>query len=250
MLQKIKLLFFLFPIYCVTQEKNISKNFLYIEYAYTIQIEGAPSALVINSVLSVNEYDSLYEMDFLGNKNFKDEEDSANGVVLSIKPKHNEFIFKDYKERSIYSIERVEMKPFLVKDTMKIFNWKIENEFKDVIGYKCQKATTFHRGRNYEAYFTTAIPYQTGPWKFCNLPGLILDVYSTDGVFKITANKLMVKNATAKIENPFQKNIKKAISWLAFTTEYKKKYNELLHYRGPGGVIVSIPKKGIETYVD
>jgi GLPGLI family protein len=250
MIQKIKLLFFLFPIYCLAQEKVISENTLYAEYTYTIQMKGAPSALVINSMLTANQYTTLYEMDFLGNSNFQKEEDSEEGVVLYIKPKHNKFVYKDFEERAIYSIERVEMKPFLVKDSLSFFNWKIENEFKDVIGYKCQKATTFYRGRNYEAYFTTAIPYQTGPWKFCNLPGLILEVYSTDDVFKIEANKLVIKNTAAEIENPFQKNIEKAISWRAFTTEYKKKYNELLHYRGPGGVRMSIPKKGIETYIE
>lgn len=250
MLKKIKLLFFLLPIYCFTQEKNVSNSILYVDYTYSLQMKGVPSALVINSTLSANEHASLYEMDFLGNTNFKEEEDSEKGVVLSIKPKYNDFIFKDYEKRVTYSVERVQMKPFLVKDSMSIFTWEFKNEFKDIIGYKCQKAITTHRGRNYEVYFTTEIPYQTGPWKFCNLPGLILEVYSIDNVFKITANKLEIKNVDVKIVNPFQQNIQKAISWDAFIFEFKRKYNELLHYRGPGGSTMSIPKKGIETYID
>lgn len=250
MLKKIKLLFFLLPIYCFTQEKNVSNSILYVDYTYSLQMKGAPSALVINSTLSANEHASLYEMDFLGNTNFKEEEDSEKGVVLSIKPKYNDFIFKDFEKRVTYSLERVQMKPFLVIDSMSVFSWEFKNEFKDIIGYKCQKAITIHRGRNYEAYFTTEIPYQTGPWKFCNLPGLILEVYSTDDVFKLKANKLEIKNKPIKIENPFQKKLRNAISWIAFTMEYKSKYIELLHYRGPGGSRISIPKKGIETYVD
>lgn len=58
------------------------------------------------------------------------------------------------------------MKPFEIKDSLPDFGWKIENEKKTILGYNCQKATTFFRGRNYEAYFTTEIPYQDGHWKF------------------------------------------------------------------------------------
>uniref|UniRef100_UPI00404747D1 GLPGLI family protein n=1 Tax=Mariniflexile sp. TaxID=1979402 RepID=UPI00404747D1 len=245
----IKLLFFL-PLCFFAQEKKISDNVVFVDFTYSIQMEGAPSAFVVNSTLSANQYASLYEMDFLGNTNFQEEQDSEGGVILSIKAQNNGFIFKNFIEKSIYSTERVEMKTFLVKDSLNIFNWGIKPEFKNVLGYKCQKAIVYFRGRNYEAFFATDIPYQTGPWKFNGLPGLILEVSSIDGVFKLTANKLILKNMEANIENPFQKNIKKVITWEAFILEYKKRYNELLHYRGPGGSTQSIPKKGIETYIN
>jgi GLPGLI family protein len=249
MQKKIKLLLFL-PLGLLAQEKGISNNILFVNYTYSIHMKGLPSAFVVNSSLSANQYGSLYETYLLGNENFKEEEDSEKGVILSIKPKNNDFIFKDFEERSIYSIELVEMKPFLVKDSMNIFNWEVKTEFKDVIGYKCQKATTHYRGRNYEAFFAIEIPYQTGPWKFYGLPGLILEVYSVDDVFKLTANKLQIKNADSNIENPFQTNIQKAISWDDFLVLYKEKFNEFLHYRGPGGSTRRIPKEGIETYID
>jgi GLPGLI family protein len=142
------------------------------------------------------------------------------------------------------------MKPFFVKDSMSIFNWQIVNEFKNVIGYKCQKATVDYRGRSYIAFFTTEIPFQTGPWKFCNLPGLILEVASIDNVFKITANKLQIKRVDVKIENPYKKKLQNCISWQEFIFEYKRKYNQLLHYRSPNGGTRSIPEKNIETYIE
>lgn len=55
-------------------------------------------------------------------------------------------------------------------------NWKIEKAQKQVLGYNCTKASANYRGRNYTAWFAPSIPLAVGPWKFTNLPGLILEV--------------------------------------------------------------------------
>ncbi|WP_246124809.1 GLPGLI family protein [Algibacter pacificus] len=246
----IKIISFIFFVPCMllAQEANVAKNVLLVNYTHSLQGEGAPTPFVFNGLLSANNYAALYEEDVLGNANFIEEEDSEEGVTISIKPKNNHFIFKDYKQRSIYSVERILMKPFLVRDTIALFNWKMKNEFKNIIGYSCQKATVNYRGRDYIAFFTTDVPYQTGPWKFTGLPGLILEVYSNDGhALKIVANTLEIKSVNAKIENPYLD--KKTITWDMFTDEYEKKYNELLHFRAPDGGTMTIPKRGIETYI-
>lgn len=246
------ILFLVFPILLFSQKDDVSSsNTLIVDYSFFLHMKGAPSPIVINSKLTSTQNISLYEMDFLGNTNFQDEEDSESGVAFSVKPTNNEYIFKDFKERSIYSMERVLMEPFFVKDTMATFNWEIEAGFKNVIGYKCQKASLKYRGRNYIAFFTIELPFQNGPWKFCGLPGLILEVYSTDSVFKLKADKLQIKQKNVKIENQYVKRYESQIvSWEAFISQYKKKYNELLHYRFPGGGSMTIPKKGIETYIE
>lgn len=61
------------------------------------------------------------------------------------------------------------------------------NEFKKIDKYNCQKATTKKYGRTWYAYFTEDIPFQFGPYKFNNLPGLILEAYDEkqDYVFSI-----------------------------------------------------------------
>ena len=46
--------------------------------------------------------------------------------------------------------------------------------------------TTFW-GRNYNAWFTVDIPRNDGPWLFSGLPGLILRIQDTEGVFQFTA---------------------------------------------------------------
>lgn len=51
-----------------------------------------------------------------------------------------------------------------------------------IIGnYKAQKATTSFGGRNWNAWFTTDVPFQDGPYKFSGLPGLIVKVEDEAG---------------------------------------------------------------------
>jgi len=54
--------------------------------------------------------------------------------------------------------------------------WEMKNDTSTVLSYLCQKAITTFRGRTYEAWYTTEITINNGPWKFGGLPGLILKV--------------------------------------------------------------------------
>lgn len=71
-------------------------------------------------------------------------------------------------------------------------NWQLLNEFKEISGYKCQKATATFRGRKYEAYFTSEIPLSYGPWKFGGLPGLILEIYDQTGEVYFSAEEIEI----------------------------------------------------------
>ena len=59
------------------------------------------------------------------------------------------------------------------------FNWQITSETDTIHSYACQKAICDFGGRIWEAWFTMEIPISDGPYKFCGLPGLILNVADT-----------------------------------------------------------------------
>jgi len=58
-------------------------------------------------------------------------------------------------------------------------NWNISAEKAKIGSYNTQKATTEFGGRQWEAWFTSDIPLQDGPYKFHGLPGLIVKVEDT-----------------------------------------------------------------------
>ena len=60
------------------------------------------------------------------------------------------------------------------------FDWKYEDETREVMGYECRKATTRWRGRDWTAWYSE-IPVSAGPWKFNGFPGLILRLEDSKG---------------------------------------------------------------------
>ncbi|CDF81173.1 conserved hypothetical protein [Formosa agariphila KMM 3901] len=209
-----------------------------------------PNVTEINSTLIANNNVAAYEMDFLNNSNFVRESDGEQGTILAIRPTKNPIIFKDLKTDKVFNKENIMSKFYLIEDDLSVmFNWTLSQNYKEILGYKCQEATTHYRGRDYKAYFTTEIPFSTGPWKFGGLPGLILKTESLDGVFKIVANKIELKNSQSTIENPFESTQNEAISWDEFIEIYQNKYLDLQNYRSPAGGSMSIPTKNIETYI-
>ncbi|TKC06241.1 GLPGLI family protein [Pedobacter frigoris] len=72
---------------------------------------------------------------------------------------------------------------FQYVDEIGALPWKISKETDTVASYTCQKATLNFRGRDYVAWFTEDVPVNDGPWKFGGLPGLILKIEDTKGLF-------------------------------------------------------------------
>lgn len=62
--------------------------------------------------------------------------------------------------------------------------WEIGTDSMRISGYDCRNASVYFRGREYTAWFTQDIPINDGPWKFYNLPGLILQIEDKDKLFK------------------------------------------------------------------
>ena len=78
-----------------------------------------------------------------------------------------------------------------------LMQWTLESEKQTICGYQCQRATCHWRGRDYEAWFTSAIPLKSGPWKFGGLPGLIMKIYDTKHLY--TWEAVSVENGSFPI---------------------------------------------------
>jgi GLPGLI family protein len=121
------------------------------------------------------------------------------------------YTFKDYGQNVMKCDSDWQLHYLYIQENMDNMHWQPINECDTILGYKCMKAKTHFRGRDYEAYFTTDLPFKAAPWKFHNLPGVVLKVYSLDDFVKMEATSLKINKQKKKLKYPHRN--KKHVSW-------------------------------------
>jgi GLPGLI family protein len=154
-------------------------------------------------------------------------------------PLRNQVIY--YREQK--GLER----PKLIKDQYAI-NWTLTDDYSYVLGYRCQKATCKFRGRSFEAFFTSEIPYNDGPYKFDGLPGLILKVKSVDGALEIKAQ--MITNIEEDVPNNPYAGLEHTTSFEEYKKLYKKYFNNMTGYKSDMDAELFVPNRYIEYLID
>ncbi|HAY3551425.1 GLPGLI family protein [Elizabethkingia meningoseptica] len=171
--------------------------------------------LIIGIFIKSQTHRYIYELQF---KYDSTEADRAKvNMVLDITPKEVKFYGEDLLvtdsinkkmgsqnkyfdmsgqivKRKVNSFENenfisIKFNYYTYKTTDKI-SWNISGETKKIQGYTLQKATTKFGGRNWTAWFNKDIPFNEGPFKFRNLPGLIFELQDDHQNFIYT----LVKN--------------------------------------------------------
>lgn len=101
-----------------------------------------------------------------------------------------------------------------------VYKWNLQNEFKTINGYHCQKAIKVSSDENEAiAWFTEDIPLSAGPLYLSGLPGLILEYFNSK-------NKRFFKATTiSSIQIPEQK----FRDWLTGPVVNKVKYREMYY---------------------
>lgn len=89
------------------------------------------------------------------------------------------------KENIIYFTQNYQSNAVIVKDSLPNYSWNISSEETKKIGdFLCKKATTIFRGSEIVAWYTEDLNIPFGPWKFKDLPGLILELYNINDTTK------------------------------------------------------------------
>lgn len=122
----------------------------------------------------------------------------ANGAGKYGKRINSYCILKDFSHNKETFTDNVGGNYLTYDEPVPQIKWELTDSTKQIMGYKCQKASCSFRGRNYEAWFTTDIPSNDGPWKFNGLPGLIMKVSDTKHHYMFEF--VGMKNSNAEIK--------------------------------------------------
>ncbi len=107
------------------------------------------------------------------------------------------YVFKNHPNGTTTILDKIFTDYFRYEDDINPQEWDLSSDStKSILGYKCQKATCTFRGREWTAWFALDIPISDGPWKFCGLPGLIMEVYDRGEQQYFCINGLQQENAT------------------------------------------------------
>jgi len=127
----------------------------------------------------------------------------------------SDILYKNTKKNIFTDQKDVMGKIFLVRDTLKTFDWKLESDTKYIGEYQCYKATftreievishtsfnsaskneddspnTEKKTQTVTAWYTPQIPVNNGPANYFGLPGLILEINT--GQQQIVCSKIVL----------------------------------------------------------
>jgi len=157
-------------IYIVQIGDKLTKGFTYQKF-YNDSLQKASPELY-RTLFNVSVKKSIEDMRRTGDVSYAQNNSFTNGGFPSD-------LYKDYRKNEMRIRDNISIHDFLYTDELKPQDWEILSDTATVLGYHCQKAQCQWRGRDYEAWFTSEIPINEGPWKFYGLPGLITKLYDT-----------------------------------------------------------------------
>ncbi len=112
-------------------------------------------------------------------------------------------VYKNYPAGKISTLDHIIGGSFKYEEEINLFHWELCQDTMKIEGLKAQKAICSYGGRKWIAWFCPEIPFNDGPYKFCGLPGLIIELNDTRNhyVFELVAIKKSYKGQTIDIDD-------------------------------------------------
>jgi len=132
-----------------------------------------------STVLYFDENVSRYEnYEAEGDASIIDE--SHGGVQIMISQPEN-IIYRDLSNNKVTEQTEFMTRVFLIESENEKDEWKITGKQKKILDFPCQEAISGEGDNTFTVWFTPAIPVSTGPGKFANLPGMVLEMEADSG---------------------------------------------------------------------
>lgn len=136
---------------------------------------------IFNGVLESSYRNSIKEIEENENSKSNYKKGDSIGYVIVKKIERDSIYMRLLDSKGDYA---------MIPRRLVSFDYKIVNEYKDILGYNCQKATLEYEERSYVVWFTPELSISDGPWILQGLPGLILQAKTTDGFHEFIASSI------------------------------------------------------------
>lgn len=129
---------------------------------------------IINSPHGEKLYDELLTASLL-----------KDGISAATYPhRRSTFMISKYKDsKSIIVNDYCDKEYYQYCDSMADFVWNITDSVKIINGMSVINAKCAYHGRLWSVWFCPDLPWSDGPWKLCNLPGLIIEAKDEDELY-------------------------------------------------------------------
>ena len=121
-----------------------------------------------------------YTLTFSGNKSIYKFDHWLPGMKLSTylkEPDEGQVYFNNYKSDSMNMVKIYAGTEFVISDSIRKKDWKLENEYRLIAGFNCKKAVAVVFDSVYVfAFYTEEILLPGGPFSINGLPGTVLGV--------------------------------------------------------------------------
>lgn len=208
MIMKILLFFsFFINFYCCFSQQQFKYNF-YIDN--TVR-EGI-------LFYSTTKNTSVY-LDKIGTTRIVDKgkDDEVGNIQASFNSNADLHFFKNNNEVLFtYNLLKVN---YLVDDKLPKIEWMLSSEKKEIQNLICYKATSTFRGRNWTVWYCPEIPVSYGPWKFYNLPGLLVEAKEDTNRFAFTLTNYILNTNNKVPEINMEKHRKVTMKKMAEVTD-------------------------------
>lgn len=94
------------------------------------------------------------------------------------------YIKKHNSKNDVTTFDLIGGKNFYYNENFPKDRWILKEGTRIIEGFKCYNAEITIFGRNFIAWYTPEIPFQDGPYKFSGLPGLIVELYDSENMYK------------------------------------------------------------------
>ncbi|NCI49492.1 GLPGLI family protein [Sediminibacterium roseum] len=151
---------------------------------------------------------------------------------------------KNFDTDQLIFIAPAGLSTYSIAEKIPVIDWVISQDTRTIKGFACQKASCTFRGRTYEAWFCSQIPYSNGPWKLGGLPGLILEAYDVNK--DVTFTFVGFENGTdhAVIEMPTGFEKKTAKEYRQYREALNRDTNAMLGASTAGGAVMGRSSAG------